>query len=247
MIYITGDTHMPIDIRKLNTKNFPEQKNMTKNDYVIIAGDFGLLWERVYDKLELYWKNWLNSKNFTTLFVDGNHENHFRLFSGITAPEILEASLNLPRYKEYTIEEKFGGYVGKISDSIYHLRRGEVYTIDDRKFFTMGGAHSIDYLDRVKDITWWSEEEPNYKEFNYGLDNLERHNHTVKYILGHTAPGSIMSKVFNNNNYKIDSVGKFFDSIIPNITFHKFYCGHFHEDIVYDKFYFMFQNVIPLD
>lgn len=43
MIYITGDTHCSIDIRKLNIKNFPEQRNMTKSDYVIIAGDFGVI------------------------------------------------------------------------------------------------------------------------------------------------------------------------------------------------------------
>ena len=40
MIDITGDTHIPVDIQKLSTKRFPEQKEMTKNDYVIICGDF---------------------------------------------------------------------------------------------------------------------------------------------------------------------------------------------------------------
>ena len=36
MIYITGDTHIPVDIQKLSSKRFPQQKDMTKNDYVII-------------------------------------------------------------------------------------------------------------------------------------------------------------------------------------------------------------------
>ena len=45
MIYITGDTHIPIDIAKLNEYNFPMQKNLTKNDYVIICGDFGGVWD----------------------------------------------------------------------------------------------------------------------------------------------------------------------------------------------------------
>ena len=44
MIYLTGDTHIPIDISKLNTISFPEQKQMTREDYVIVLGDFGLLW-----------------------------------------------------------------------------------------------------------------------------------------------------------------------------------------------------------
>lgn len=41
MIYITGDTHIPIDIGKLSTKHFPEQKHFTQNDYLIICEDFG--------------------------------------------------------------------------------------------------------------------------------------------------------------------------------------------------------------
>ena len=45
MIYITGDTHIPVDIQKLSTKRFPEQKEMTKSDYVIICGDFGGVWD----------------------------------------------------------------------------------------------------------------------------------------------------------------------------------------------------------
>lgn len=76
MVYVTGDTHIPIDISKLNTTNFPEQRNMTKDDYVIILGDFGLIWKSEQDGEELYWTKWLNEKNFTTLFLDGNHENH---------------------------------------------------------------------------------------------------------------------------------------------------------------------------
>lgn len=43
MIYITGDIHCPIDVSKLNTKQFPKQKIMTKEDYVIICGDVGLV------------------------------------------------------------------------------------------------------------------------------------------------------------------------------------------------------------
>lgn len=45
MIYVTGDTHANIDIEKLNTTKFPQQKNLTKDDYLIICGDFGLCWD----------------------------------------------------------------------------------------------------------------------------------------------------------------------------------------------------------
>lgn len=38
MIYITGDCHG--DFERFHKRIFPEQAEMTKNDYVIICGDF---------------------------------------------------------------------------------------------------------------------------------------------------------------------------------------------------------------
>ncbi|MBR1854730.1 MAG: hypothetical protein IJ794_16560 [Lachnospiraceae bacterium] len=43
-IFVTGDTHGDMDIRKLNQRNFPAQRELTKEDYLIIAGDFGNVW-----------------------------------------------------------------------------------------------------------------------------------------------------------------------------------------------------------
>ena len=51
--------------------SFPEQREMTKDDYVIVLGDFGI-WR---DSPQQRWYlNWLEEKHFTTLFIDGNHE-----------------------------------------------------------------------------------------------------------------------------------------------------------------------------
>lgn len=71
MIFVTGDTHG--DYNRFRTDIFPEQKSMTKADYVIICGDFGLWSESKEQKHKL---DWLEDKPFTTLFVDGNHENY---------------------------------------------------------------------------------------------------------------------------------------------------------------------------
>ena len=43
MIYITGDTHG--GFQRFTTGNFPQQKQMGRNDYVIICGDFGGVWD----------------------------------------------------------------------------------------------------------------------------------------------------------------------------------------------------------
>lgn len=43
MIYVTGDTHANLDIGKLSSRRFKEQKEMSKDDYLIVCGDFGLV------------------------------------------------------------------------------------------------------------------------------------------------------------------------------------------------------------
>ena len=80
MIYITGDTHCPTGMDKLNETNFPQQKHMTKKDYVIICGDFGDIWSAKSNE-QKDMLQWLSQRNFTTLFLDGNWENYGKLNS----------------------------------------------------------------------------------------------------------------------------------------------------------------------
>ena len=69
-IYVTGDIHLNHDSEKLNTTFFPEGKNLTKSDYVIICGDCGFWWD--YSKETKWWVNWYNDRPWTTLCVAGN-------------------------------------------------------------------------------------------------------------------------------------------------------------------------------
>ena len=43
MIFATGDTHG--NFLRFTIELFPEQKQMGRDDYVIICGDFGGLWD----------------------------------------------------------------------------------------------------------------------------------------------------------------------------------------------------------
>ena len=213
MIYITGDTHSKPE--QLSSKNFPAGKNLTKSDYVIIAGDFGLLWYDPPDKEEIWWKRWLEEKPFTTLFIDGNHENFTRLN-------------NLPEV------EMFGNRVGKYGDSIYHLKRGNVYIIDGVKVFTFGGAISIDRQLRIPYKSWWPEELPTYTEMNHGVKQLEQHNNEVDLIITHDIPLSVFKQIFNvmlYENIDSDPLKRYFDFILENITFNKWFVGHYHEEM----------------
>lgn len=224
MIYVTGDTHANIDISKLNTKNFPQQKELTKKDYLIVCGDFGLVWDG--SAREIYWQDWLSNKNFVTLFVDGNHENF----------DILRC---MP------LKKKFGGYVREIAPDIYHLERGQVLTIDRKKIFVMGGARSIDKEHRIEHISWWKEEIPSREEMEYAIASLDAVNWKVDYAVTHCAPRSVQALL--SPWYENDPVVSFLERIYSELRFKKWYFGHYHVDKqVNEQFVALFNKVVPI-
>lgn len=184
MIYITGDTHTEW-MKRLHMESFPEQKEMTKEDYVIICGDFGI-WDD--SKRERYNLNWLESRSFTTLFVAGNHDNY----------DILDS---LP------VSDWHGGKVNYLRPSVIHLMRGQCYDIDGYTFWAFDGASSRDIEDgilepddpefkakkremderyaryRINHRTWWERELPSEEEMRTGWDTLVRRSHCVDYMI----------------------------------------------------------------
>ena len=222
-IFVTGDIHGDCDIHKLNSSNFPEGKNLTKKDYVIIAGDFGLLWSSPPDKTSLWWLNWLEKCPWTTLFVDGNHENH----------NILNALETV---------KLFGSPAGKVNDSVFHLRRGELYKINRTKILTIGGAESIDKYRRTPGVSWWPEELLSSKEINYILDKLPKIK-TVDYVITHTCPTSAFEAMFPYNKKFNDPTMKFLEIVLEKLYFKHWYFGHFHEDMDFNNFTCLFNEV----
>ncbi|NMM65457.1 metallophosphoesterase [Clostridium sp. P21] len=224
MIYITGDTHIPNDIKKLDECNFKEQVELSKNDSIIITGDFGGVWSN--SKEELYWRKWLQDKSFTTLFVDGNHEN-FDLLN------------------KYEVKEWNGGKVHFINDSIIHLMRGQVFNIEGKKFFTFGGAESIDKYNRVEGKSWWKEELPCKEEYEEALDNLYKNNWEVDYVITHTASTELMEQIcwVKENN----PLNSFFSMLQRDLKYKHWYFGHFHDDIEIDeKHTLLFEKIMNI-
>lgn len=222
-IFITGDTHGSLDISRLSMENFLEQKNLTKDDYVIICGDFGLVWNNSEE--ELWWRNWLNTRNFTTLFVDGNHEGFHLL-------------------EEYPVSNWNGGKVHFIEDSIIHLMRGQVFNINGFKFFSMGGATSIDKAFRTEGKSWWPQEIPSKEEFDEALDNLEKNSWSVDYVLTHTASMRIMEDMcYIKENNPLNS---FFNMLEDDLSYKHWYFGHFHDDIEFDKHTLLYNKIIEI-
>lgn len=224
MIYITGDTHCPIDIDKLRPENFPESEKLTKDDHVIICGDCGIIWDG--GEHDEHWKKWFDSLNFTTLFIDGNHENHDLL-------------------SEMPIERMFGAKVHRISDSVFHLIRGMVYEIEGYSFFTMGGAMSTDISIRTPGESWWAGEVPDYIEQMRGFSSLEQHGCEVDYILTHTAPISVIGDDYEFKGQ--DPTSFYLEDILEHTKFKKWFFGHFHEDNDFGKFRCLYNDIVRLD
>ena len=208
MIYVTGDTHRKIDNR------FSEKPltKLTENDYLIVLGDFGGIWYD--DNSDNLFLSYFEKQKYTTLFIDGNHENHKKL-------------------NEYPVEIWNGGKVHKIKNNIIHLMRGQIFYIDGYKIFTFGGAYSIDKYLRTEFIDWWKEEEGNYEEMNEAFDNLEKENNQVDFILTHAGPASKLKNFFNyfGMNFTSSSTEKFLDEINNKVKFKHWYCGHYHENV----------------
>lgn len=228
MIFVTGDTHGRTDFAKLLwfVREYP---NLTKNDYMIIAGDFGAVWDKatLEEDLKPY-----GDLPFTVLFVDGNHENF----------DLLNA---------YPIEMWNGGKVHKIKPDIIHLMRGQVFEIEGRTFFTFGGATSID-----KDIRLafgyglWEQEQPTFAELDEGIANLKRYNNKVDYIITHACGERALmyqplrTRASRMQTYPENQLLSNFEDIVE---YTHWYFGHYHLDgDLNDKITVLYQRIRQL-
>lgn len=232
MIYLTGDTHGGMDIHKLTTKNFPEGKTLTKDDYVVVLGDFGFLWHEG-DKTDSYWLEWLDEKPWTTLWIDGNHENF----------DMIEALPQVPM---------FGNTVGKVTNSVFHLKRGIVYPIDGHKIFCMGGGLSIDKHLRQIGKSWWPQEIPNDEEWRTAWSNLLDAGMEVDYVFAHTCPTDVLAchgivPPLGCKNKLIDPVSLKLQDIAHALEFKVWYHGHLHYDTTkMGRFVSIYNQVVKL-
>lgn len=233
MIYVTGDVHMYYDIDKLFPDKFPAA-DMTKDDYVIICGDFGGIWNyKGPDQEERDWLDWYQKRPFTTLFVDGNHENFNRLY-------------------EFPEEMWQGGKIHIIRPGVYHLMRGYVFNLQGRTFFTFGGASSHDrgpYVGNTAQVInkyWWPQELPTQEEMARGIQNLSLHNNQVDFIITHCLPDSLQDKIVSYG-YDHNYLTAYLEKIKDSIEFHHWYCGHFHHDVqLTDSFTVLYKKIIQI-
>lgn len=219
-IILTGDTHA--DVSRIL---FIDDNEMTKDDVVIILGDFGVIWKE-NDSMTKKVLQMLGEKKFTTAFLDGNHENF----------------IEIARLEKKAFWNE--GKVGILPHGIIHLLRGEIYNIEGRIIGVCGGANSIDLWHRKEGISWWREEEITDKDINNFKANLK--GNKIDIMLSHDAPASLIPlvKLFSGiNNGKISNSQKQLEKINQIADIDKWYFGHWHiNKKIDDKFECLYKN-----
>ncbi len=112
-----------------------------------------------------------------------------------------------------------------------HLMRGQVFEINQTRFFTFGGAYSIDKMYRTEGLTWFPEEIPNRKEYEEGWYNLEKADFQVDYILTHSGPREVVAAMgYGEMSDDEVELRQYLQRVADNTDFTAWYFGHFHED-----------------
>lgn len=225
--FVTGDLHGVIEVGRLLPSHFPMGSTLTKDDFLIVAGDFGLVWNFSAD--EMQWLDWLDARPWTTLFVDGNHENH-------------EALASLPE------AEWHGGCVHVARPSVLHLMRGQLFDICGSTVFTMGGATSVDRAARVEGRSWWPSELPSRDELDAASAVLDSCAWDVDYVVTHCCATSMMGVAEPPDGRKgPDRLTDWFDALEHRLAFRCWYFGHHHRDLTIEPDHrLLYHDVVEL-
>lgn len=216
MVYVTSDLHGAFDIRKINPRESEVAQKMQAGDYLIVCGDFGCVWDGASN--DNFWLNWLESLPWTTLFIDGNHEN----FSILNA---------------YPQEEWNGGKIHRIRSNVIHLMRGEIFHFDNKTWLALGGGYSHDHAFRSEGVNWWKQEIMNQEEAQHALDNLAKAGWKVDVILSHDVYAShplANTYELELERYEADQVQQleFLEEIRKKTDYKIWLCGHYHKDLL---------------
>lgn len=214
MIYITGDTHG--EKGRFYDRMLAPGGSLSEDDHLIICGDFGYIFKN--DDEEKSFLNDLEGLPYTILFVDGNHEN-------------------FPAIYDYPTVEWHGGKAHRIRKNIFHLMRGEIFEIEGKTFFAMGGAYSIDKYTRTEGLSWWNQEQPSDDEYKNAAKNLKERGFKVDYIITHTLPREMILRLGKYPDAHDMELTGFLEWVMYETNFKHWYCGHWHSDLeLTDKF-----------
>lgn len=228
MVYVTGDIHG--DINKV--KDFCKFYNTKQKDILILLGDVGFNYY-LNERDELM-KAIASELPITLFCIRGNHEARPLSTNCDYIPKPFCGGMILQ-------EEQF--------PNIKFAMDGEVYYFNNKKCLVLGGAYSVDKQYRIMmHWQWFPDEQLSKTERTTIYDNIA--GDTFDYILSHTCPYNtrpIHLFIPNINQSTVDnSMEKWMQNIADNVSFSKWYFGHFHDNWQNDNYIMLYDKVIRL-
>ena len=230
-IYITGDTHAEFEELVKQTREL----GLTQKDLLIILGDVGANFTN--EMRDAYSKAFLSMIPSTILCIQGNHERR------PTSKDI--------RWK-YEEKEWMGGtvWIEQEFPNILFAKDGCRYEAAGRSFFVIGGAYSMDKPLRLRlGYPWFPDEQPSEEIKERCRKAVAEHGFREDIVLSHTCPyndrpGDVLKGI---DESKIDfSTEHFLQEIKDQITYNKWYCGHWHIDRSTPDVEFVFHRIQKL-
>lgn len=205
MIYLTGDLH-----GDMSDKRIDFFKSLNEEDILIILGDAGIYF--YLHKIE-EWNN-LNLQ-CQTIALRGNHDNTFILHD--------MKKINFLGAKCY-----------KLNNNTFIPKEGEIFTLNNKKFFVFGGALSIDKAWRTLGFDYWPDEQPNRADYQNAINNLKKVNWNIDYFLAHDIYRDIAKRMFYINDIIDSSTSTMLGEIESQIKInggkpYEYFFGHWHK------------------
>jgi 3-oxoacid CoA-transferase subunit A len=229
MIYLTGDTHG--DFSRIY--NFCKNNKTTISDTMVILGDAGLNY--YINGIDLKKKHKLSALPITIFCIHGNHECRPR---------------HIPTY-EITEWREGLVYLEKEYLNILFAKDGEIYNLDDQRVIVIGGAYSVDkYYRLARNACWWEDEQPSDTAKQKVERTLINNRWNVDFVLSHTCPRKyepIEAFLSFIDQSKVDKTTEdWLDHIEDNLTYKKWYCGHYHIDKSIDNIRFLQNDIVTM-
>jgi predicted phosphodiesterase len=187
--------------------NFSRKNKSDDPKHLIQVGDFGAGFGIHFIDDMSYLNEQLRDANITLYVVRGNHDNP-NFFNGE-----FEWS-NIKLLKDYT-----------------------VMSIEGKRILFVGGAISIDRLQRIEGITWWRDE-----VLNFNSELLETFE-GIDVVVTHSAPNFVFPKSFNqlvmsfaaydsnlleDLTYERELLNQMYSILIKKNNIKDWFYGHFH-------------------
>lgn len=227
MVYLTGDIHGDV----FRVIDLVESIPITKDDILVLLGDVGINYNenQIDDRLK---KDFLNRLNVPIFCIHGNHEMR---------PESISS---------YIESDWHGGkvYIESKYPNLIFAKDGEIYDLEGNKAIVIGGAYSVDKYYRLRNgLQWFEDEQPSDETKKRIMEELDSIDWNIDFVLTHTCPTKyIPTEAFlpGLDQSSVDrSTEDWLDEIENNLTYQKWYCGHWHIDKHIDKLSFLMHSV----